>query len=44
MARAVAIKGPERTVTLVCEWCGHRWETVSEDRPFRWEDGKPIIP
>jgi hypothetical protein len=40
MARAVAVKGRERTVTLLCELCGHRWDAVSEDPPATWTGRK----
>jgi hypothetical protein len=33
LARAVVIKGTERTITYECERCRHRWELASH-APF----------
>jgi hypothetical protein len=42
LARAVEIKGNERTVTYVREACRLRWYLIDEARPPSWARGWPI--
>jgi hypothetical protein len=36
LARAVCVKGTERTITYECEVCHHRWSVARRDPRVAW--------